>query len=275
MRSDSMPAAQSQIGSFPFDAIAENYDRLFTNLKIGQAQRAAVRRALKKEFCPGNRVLEIGCGTGADACFLAKRGVEVVACDSSPGMIAVTAQKVASSGLQHLVVPLLLAAENVATLDGSFDGAFSNFGALNCVRDLPALAQQLGGLLRPGATMLLCLMGPCCGWEIACYTARGHPHKAFRRFRRGGVSARIADGPPVHVYYPRVASLARSFAPHFRLKAIRGVGILVPPSYLESWANRFPRLFRFAVHADTVLETCPGVRLLADHVLLKFERRDA
>ena len=267
-----MPLAKPQIGLVPFDRIAEYYDRIFTDAKIGHVQRAAVRRALEKEFRPGHRVLEIGCGTGADACFLAEHGVEVVACDSSPGMVAVTAQKVAIRGLQHFVKPCLLAAEDIGSLKDSFDGAFSNFGVLNCVPDLPALAKNLGRLLRPGATMVLCLMGPCCMWEMAWYLAHGNPRKAFRRLRRGGVTARIADGPPVRVYYPRVSSLARALATHFRLTAIKGVGILVPPSYLEFWAERCPRLLRSAAHADAVLESCPGVRLLGDHVLLTLQR---
>jgi ubiquinone/menaquinone biosynthesis C-methylase UbiE len=270
-----MPIAKPQIGSAPFDLIAENYDRIFSDAKIGQAQRAAVRKALEKEFHAGHRVLEIGCGTGADACFLAERGVEVVACDSSPGMVAVTAQKVALRGLQHFVKPCLLAAEYIGGLQDSFDGAFSNFGVLNCVPDLPALANDLGRLLRPGATMVLCLMGHCCMWEIVWYLAHGNPRKAFRRLRRGGITARVADGPPVRVYYPRVSSLARAFTPHFRLRAIKGVGVLVPPSYLEFWADRFPRLLRSAVQADAILEACRGVRLLADHVVLTFERRRA
>lgn len=268
-----MPFAQPCIGSAPFDPIAEDYDRTFTNSKIGGAQRAAVRRSLEKEFHRGCRVLEIGCGTGEDACFLAECGVEVVACDSSPGMVAVTTQKVAIRRLQHLVTARLLAAEEIGALEDSFDGAFSNFGVLNCVPDLPTLAKNVGRLLRPGATMLLCLMGPCCGWEIAWYLAQGNPGKAFRRLRHGGVTARIAGGPPIRVYYPGVSSLARAFAPHFRLRAIKGIGVLVPPSYFEAWADRFPRLFRSAMRADTVLQGCPGLRLLADHVLLKFERR--
>jgi len=272
LRHDRMPLAKPHIGSAPFDLIAENYDRIFNDPQIGQAQRAAVRRVLEKEFHREHRVLEIGCGTGEDACFLAERGVEVVACDSSSGMLAVTTQKVAIRGLQHLVKPHLLAAEEIGSLEGSFDGVFSNFGVLNCVPDLSALAKSLGRLLRPGAAMVLCLMGPCCWWEIAWYLAHGNPRKAFRRLRRGGVTARLAGGTPVRVYYPRVSSLAHAFAPHFRLRAIKGVGVLVPPSYLEFWANRFPPLLRFAVHADAILEGCPGVRLLADHVLLTFER---
>jgi len=48
----------------PFDAVAEHYDQLFTESRIGQAQRASVWTELKKAFSPGNRVLEIGSGIG-------------------------------------------------------------------------------------------------------------------------------------------------------------------------------------------------------------------
>src|ERR1051326_4126875 len=71
----------------PFDAVAESYDDTFTKSKIGRAQRSAVWRELEKIFFHGDRVLEIGCGTGIDACFLANRGVSVLACDSSPRMV--------------------------------------------------------------------------------------------------------------------------------------------------------------------------------------------
>jgi ubiquinone/menaquinone biosynthesis C-methylase UbiE len=73
----------------PFDAVADSYDQGFTFSKIGQAQRAAVWKELSRAFRSGDRVLEIGCGTGIDACFLAERGVSVVACDSSAAMIRI------------------------------------------------------------------------------------------------------------------------------------------------------------------------------------------
>ena len=40
-------------------------------------------------------------------------------------------------------------------------------------------------------------------------------------------------------------SLARIFFPEFRLKSVKGIGVLVPPSYVESWVTGFPRLFDF------------------------------
>jgi len=191
-----MAVAPAQIYPAPFDAIAERYDETFTTSKIGKAQRSSVWKELEKAFRPGDRVLEIGCGTGIDACFLAERGVSVVACDNSPRMIAVATHRIKESEKKRLVRLHLLAAENISSLrnGGSFDGAFSNFGALNCVEDLEQFANDLATLLKPGATALLCWMGPCCLWEITWYLARGKPGKAVRRFRRRGVTARLAEG---------------------------------------------------------------------------------
>ena|SRR5579863_1121493 len=269
-----MEIAQAEAYVAPFDAIADRYDETFTRSNIGRAQRASVWRELGKAFSSGDRVLEIGCGTGVDACFLAERGVKVLACDSSPQMIAVTTRRVKETGKQETVHPRLLAAEDIASLRHSdfFDGAFSNFGALNCVQDLRQLATDLSILVRPGATALLCWMGRCCLWEITWYLAQGKPGKALRRFHREGVTARLGEGGSVRVRYPSVRLLAQTFAPEFQLKSVRGIGVSVPPSYLETWANRFPGLFGLSVRADSFLGYCPGIRTLADHILLEFWR---
>lgn len=168
--------------SAPFDAVAQRYDETFTFSKIGQAQRASVWKELEKTFHPGDRVLELGCGTGVDACFLAQRGVTVFGCDASPEMIAVAHRR--TEQMRNMAAPVRLhhlRAEEVGSLRevGLFDGAFSNFGVINCVDDLRSLTIDLAKLLRPGTSALLCLMGPCCAWEIAWYLAAGKPGKAF------------------------------------------------------------------------------------------------
>jgi ubiquinone/menaquinone biosynthesis C-methylase UbiE len=271
------PLAQTQPCSAPFDAIADRYDDIFTLSTIGQAQRAPVWRELTKSFRPGDRIFEIGCGTGVDACFLAGRGMRVVACDSSARMLGVAERRVTGSvkrGAKGSVQLRLVPAEQIAKLggEGRFDGAFSNFGALNCVEDIRRLAVDLAPLLRPGASALMCLMGPACLWEIWWYLLQGKCSKAFRRLHRGGVDARLADEAIVRVHYPSVRFMRRMFAPEFRLATITGIGVAVPPSYVERWASRFPSAVKFAMHADSFLGRCPGVRMFADHILLRFER---
>ena len=258
----------------PFDAVAARYDETFTTSKIGQAQRMAVWSELAKTFRPGERVLEIGCGTGIDASFLAERGVQIVACDPSSEMIRVLRRRLEQTELRNLVETHVLGAEDITRLQPAelFDGAFSNFGAINCISDLRRLANDLAELLKPGASAALCWMGPHCTWEQFWYLIHGSRDKAFRRLKRGGVQAIIADGLFAHVRYPSVEFLVRAFSPEFRLKSVRGIGIAVPPSYLETWAQRHPGLFRMCQHADLLLARCPGIRTLGDHVLVRLQR---
>src|SRR4029077_1142417 len=143
---------------------------------------------------------------------------------------------------------------------------------LNCVEDLRRMASDLAALLKPGASALLCWMGPYCAWETLWYVAHGKLQKAVRRLSRDGVTARIADGAFVHVHYPTVRTLASAFAPEFRLESVNGIGVAVPPSYLEPWAQRHPSLLQLCERADSLIGRCPGIRLLGDHVLVRLRR---
>ncbi len=257
-----------------FDRLADTYDEVFTSSRIGRAQRGAVWQELERAFHPGQRILEINCGTGVDAVYLASRGVEVLACDVAPRMIEIARQRLVGTGPRASVDFRVLGTEGIATLENAapFDGAFSNFGGLNCIADLPAVARDLARLLRPGARALLCLFGSHCAWEIFWYLAHGDLRKAFRRFHPGGTVARLAEEATIRVRYPSVHVLARIFAPHFRLRSWKGVGVAVPPTYLEPLGGRFPKVLGALAAMDRWLSRCPVLRGMADHVLLEFEQ---
>ena len=260
--------------------MAETYDDTFTSSLIGSAQRAAVKRELDLAFWPGQRVLDINCGTGVDAVYLAGRGLRVLACDLSPRMIAIAQRRVAQSGLADRAEFRVLATEDLGALAATegrtgFDGALSNFAGLNCVEDLAAVARDLARLLKPGARAVFCLFGRSCVWEVFWYLGQGKATEAFRRFRPAGDLARLTEGVTVRVRYPSVPDITRSLAPYFRLRRRKGVGMMVPPTYLEPWAQRFPRILAPLVKADRKFERWPLFRALADHALLTFERTEA
>lgn len=253
----------------PFDGLAADYDRSFTATAIGQRMRVAVWRRLDAVFQPGERVLELNCGTGEDAMHLARRGVHVLATDNSRRMVETARAKVERAGLAQLVELAPLAIEDLPfSVPGGFDGALSNFGGLNCVADLAAVARGLAAMLRPRSRTLLCVMGPAVPWEWGWYLAHGQPHTAVRRLRRGGAAWR-----GLTVRYPSIGAVRRAFAPDFVQRRIAAIGALVPPSYAEEWAARHPRLLDTIDRLERRLETVPPLPWLADHYLLELERR--
>jgi SAM-dependent methyltransferase len=272
----SVPAASVASGAppasaFPFDDLAAAYDDAFTHGAIGTLLRRPLQRRLLALFAPGDRVLELGCGTGEDAVCLGHHGVRVLATDASPGMVAAARRKVDAAGLPDLVEVRQLAVEELPRLGGKggpFDGAFSSFGGFNCVRDPREPARDLAALLRPGARLLLCVMGPLVPWEWGWFLLRGQPAKAFRRLRRGGVPWR-----GMVIRYPAIGAMRRAFAPEFRTRRVAALGVFLPPSYAEPWAARHPHLLARLDRWERRWETVRPLPQLADHYLLDLERR--
>jgi ubiquinone/menaquinone biosynthesis C-methylase UbiE len=255
-----------------FDHIAQDYDQIFTDSLIGRAQRNAVWEVLIKSFRKNENILELNCGTGEDAIFLASKGVSVFACDASPQMIERAEQRLREIVRMVPAVFYELPTEQIGNLhpDTKFDGAFSNFSGLNCVADLEAVASSLARLIRPGGRLVLCFSTRYCLVEILYFLTRGQWRKAARRFK--GSSNVTLGNAQFTVYYPTIARIRRAFADEFSLYDAKGIGVAIPPSYLEGWARRHPRLFRLLCRLESVLATLPLVRATGDHVLLCFER---
>lgn len=256
-----------------WDDAAATYDHDFPGTLIGQTRRAAVWRELDRVFFRGQRVLEFNCGTGIDAVHLAEKGVRILACDIAPQMIELAVQRANKLGFQHRLDFRVLATEDAATLEeeGPFDGAFSNFSGLNCVEDLGGVARTVAHLLKPGARVLVCMLGRFVPWELLWFLIRGDPENAIRRFRAGT----RYSAEKLQVQYHSVPEIIRCFAPELELRKWMGIGIAVPPSYMEHWARRLPAIIHALARADRLLGSIPISRSMADCVLLEFERRGA
>jgi ubiquinone/menaquinone biosynthesis C-methylase UbiE len=243
--------------SNPFDSIAADYDTLWSSTGSGHWQRQAVWDELQALFGPGDRVLDIGCGTGVDAAFLLASGVDVVAIDASAEMVRIARSKRVAA--KHL------SAEQLDRLEGSYDGATSNFGVLNCVGDLRAVGTQLARLVRRGGCVSLCFMGRFCAWETAHFLFSGEIRKAIRRWTSQTVSTRLR----IDIRYPSVREVMKAFSPDFRLRGWKGVGICVPPSYIAIPKQRGGACL---AGIDRRIARVPILKGLSDHRLVILER---
>lgn len=101
---------------------------------------------------PGERVLDIGTGTGWAARLAARRGARVTAVDIAPGMLKAAEQL--SDGLEPRPAFLQASAEALPFDDAAFDGVMSTYGVI-FADDPSATIDEMARVLRPGGRMAL------------------------------------------------------------------------------------------------------------------------
>jgi len=261
--------------SHAFDQAARNYDDLYQANPVMAWMRNESLAALQATFAPGSHLLEIGSGTGDEAIALSRAGYRIVATDISPGMIEAARAK-AQTGGSSPVIWRVLPAGQLADLLGdygpaSFDGAYASFGALNCEPELAPVFDALAHLLRPGAALVCSVMNRWCAWEIGWEMLHLHPRWAFRRLGKGLLVAGLASAGgslPVPVLYYTPRGLMRVLAPQFRMQAVIGLPVLLPPPYLAHLLDRHPAPFSRLKRIERFLHGRFPFHTLGDHFLL-------
>jgi cyclopropane fatty-acyl-phospholipid synthase-like methyltransferase len=127
---------------------------------VGQARSELVQLVESGELLPG-RAIDLGCGEGDNAIFLAQHGFQVTGIDFSPAAIDKARAKAreAGSDVEFLVDDLT----RLSKVTGEFDlivdyGTFDDLS----VRDRAAYVDQVSSLAKPGARFLLW----CFEWEL-------------------------------------------------------------------------------------------------------------
>jgi SAM-dependent methyltransferase len=258
-----------------FDGVATGYDRSNAENQTLCAMRARVHQTVDAFVPAGSHILDLGCGPGSDAEYLARKGYRVTAIDWSPAMVEEARRRVRDAGVadrvdvQHLGIHEI---DRLARADAPFDAAYSNFGPLNCVVDLPAAAQRIADRLKPGGVLVASVIGRVCPWEIALYVARGDVSRAAVRFRRVLVPVPL-DGRTVWTRYFAPREFEEIFAPAGMTRvSLRALGLFVPPPYLQAFADRHPALVARLQRAEDRCGGWPVLRGWGDHFLVVLRK---
>ncbi len=262
-----------------FDTIANDYDKSFSDTTLGRLLREWVWQILGdlgiwgfgdlEAISSNNQItkstnhqaLELNCGTGEDALWLARQGWQVLATDVSPEMVEVARAKAAtqlseSSAAARLQFQACSFSE-ISRFEGQkFDLVFSNFGGLNCAspEELKKLSVDLQKLIAPGGQFVAVVMSRFCWQETLYFLLKGKPREAFRRLSRKPVNARLDEKTTVPTWYFSPREFRRLFCTtDFPVRrgwrtgksALRPVGFWLPPSYLNPFFEKRPRLLGF------------------------------
>ena len=218
---------------------------------------------------PGDRLLEFNAGTGIDAFHFARQGYSVLATDLSTGMVQEIARKLSKNPTPHLTWKQL-SFENLDQLGPvRFDYVFSNFGGLNCIRDLSLVTQHLSKILNAGAYLTWVVMPPFCPWELL-WLFKGKWREAFRRFQSGGAEARL-EGECFQTYYHSVSDVRKALGDSFKLVRSEGLGIFSAPPAASGFYRNYPGLYRTLRKVDGYLEERFPFNRWGDHIIVTFQ----
>jgi SAM-dependent methyltransferase len=257
-----------------FDPLAPTYDDTFTHSPIGQYLRAQVHNRLDLHFRADDHVLELGCGTGEDARYLADRGILVTATDVSEGMLAAARAKANNNPLisfANLDLRSLSVSDSHLETD-NFSGVFSNFGPLNCLDDWRPLATWLSKRIKPGSIVGLGVMSPLCIWEPLWHGLHGDFKTATRRWRKTTTFQVNDNTEPITVRYPTVHRMTQDFAPYFKRTYVQGIGLFLPPSDAFGVIEKRPRLMHTLMSLEARLTRYQALAPFADHYWIEFEK---
>lgn len=260
----------------PFDHIASAYDADFSRSAIGQWQRRQVWQYIESIIpqLRGMEMLELNCGTGEDAMMFSEKGFNIVATDVSEEMLKITRQKAQQYSMQSRISSHYLDLESFdeTMFDKKFDLIFSNFGGLNCINPqaLQRLLQKLPALLTPGGRFIAVIMPKFCWWESWYFLAKLQWKNIFRRWTNEDVPANL-NGVIQKTWYFHPAEVRRWARHHFITRSTHPIGMMLPPSYLETFFAKHPRWLRRLGKWEQACRNMSWLSGMSDHFIIDLQ----
>jgi len=256
-----------------FDSVAVDYDGTLGNNALIQRMRARTMDTVMKNIPLESKLLDLGCGTGLDAVYLASAGYFVIAIDWSSGMVQRAKERIATVNLQDKAEVRHLGFHQLNEFQADFfDGVYSNLGALNCATKIEDVAVSLSKIMKAGGKLIVSVIGRICPWEWMYYSLTGQWRRANLRFQRGLVPVPL-NGRTVWTRYYWPYEFQKPFEnAGFRLVGLRALGLFIPPPYMIRFAEAHPNMIEVLQGFDDRMGHWPILRNGGDHFLIVMQK---
>jgi len=257
-----------------FDSAAEEYDftinRNFINTWIRRRSLQVLRRLVR----PDDLLIEVGCGTGAEAMEVSDWVSQIIATDVSARMTDLVRTKARARGKENSVIPLTVRAAEISKVAEVLGGrrsrlAYSFNGALNCEPDLGSFVSQLHSLLEPDGYFVCSIRNTTCASEMVSHAlvlqfSKGTP----RRLQPTMVSVGGVDIPSTY-YSP--FEFASRFRPLFTPVDVIALPALIPPAYLNGYYLKLRGIPWLLERLEPLLSGIAPFNRLGDQTLFVFQ----
>ena len=272
-----MPVNQlnEELTAFAFSQQSAIFDEQYAANSIVHYKRKRVRAHLLECLGPGSNILELNAGTGDDAIFLAQQGHYVHATDIATGMQQQLMAKVECGQLTHRISNELCSFTALHRLKnkGPFDCIFSNFAGLNCTGELQTVLNSFDALLKPGGVVVLVMLPNFCLWETALLL-KGKFKTATRRFFSAKGRKAAIDGAAFTCWYYPASFVTAQLKDTFSLLKTEGLCTIVPPSYIENFAEKYPKLFPWLCKTEERLADKWPWKYMGDYYIISLRKND-
>jgi ubiquinone/menaquinone biosynthesis C-methylase UbiE len=252
-----------------FSKQATHYDADDEQNLVLADMREQVYNHITRFIKPASRILELNAGTGIDAVNFVSKGHSVLATDLSDGMVMQIRNKIEKYKLHGRLTCEQLSYDKLDQLpELKFDYVFSNFGGLNCIKDLSSVTKNLPSILNPDAVVTWVIMPPVYLWEIAGFL-KGHGAKAFRRLNTQGIKSHL-EGEFFYTYYHSVKSIKAAFGSQFSVIGLEGLAALLPPPHRGDFPTKHPATYKALRWFDRSVNSHFPFNRWADHIIISF-----
>jgi len=263
-----------QLAEAAFTIQSSIFDEIYSRNTIVSYKRDRVRSHMLQYLSPQSSILELNSGTGEDALFFAGKGHNVHATDISTGMQQQLMRKVQTSGLGALVSNELCSFTHLDGLknQGPYDHIFSNFAGLNCTDELDKVLASFNSLLKLNGVVTLVILPKFCLWETLLIF-KGKFHTAFRRFFSAKGSRAHIKGVYFKCWYYDPSYVIKRLKNDFDVLAVEGLCTFVPPSYMEGFAEKHPRLYNFLKNMEDKWKAAWLWRSIGDYYIISLRKK--
>ena len=260
-----------QQAAIAFGKQAVVFDELYEGNTIIMYKRDRVRAHVEAFLKPSSNILELNSGTAEDAEYFARRGHFIHATDISEGMQKVAKQKIARAGVDNSVSFELCSFTQLDQLQnkGPYDAIFSNFAGLNCTGELDKVLASFQDLLKPGGIVTLVILPKFCLWESLLIFKGKFKTAARRFFAKNGRDSQV-EGEHFKCWYYNPSYVIKNLKNDFEVLKLEGLCTFVPPSYIEGFAEKHPKLYKWLKRMEDRMRFSWPYRSIGDYYVISL-----